>query len=157
MSLPGEQQQPPGSYEEPYRHRSGGGSIGPVIAVLAVIAVLGVIAGVIGRLCSGRRVWGCRQYDFEGWIERKCASCIDGRLDHHHHHPRPPPPPAAAAPGSTNGPAASTAGTSSEVKPPEPAPPAPDGGGVTSSNRELGICISGILTSKMTSVGLKGR
>ncbi|KAJ0972187.1 hypothetical protein J5N97_020146 [Dioscorea zingiberensis] len=122
MSLPGEQQQPPGGYQEPYRHRTGGGSIGPVIAVLAVIAVLGVIAGVIGRLCSGRRVWGCRQYDFEGWIERKCASCIDGRLDHHHHTVRPPAPPPPPPP-DTNGAASSTAEQLPEVKPPETAAP----------------------------------
>ncbi|PKA61592.1 hypothetical protein AXF42_Ash018205 [Apostasia shenzhenica] len=71
-----------GGYPTHYASHRGRGSIGPVIGVLAVIAVLGIIAGLVGRLCSGRRVFGLRQYDVEGWIERKCASCIDGRIDH---------------------------------------------------------------------------
>ncbi|KAG6472193.1 hypothetical protein ZIOFF_069650 [Zingiber officinale] len=79
------------------------GSVGPVIAVLAVIAVLGVIAGLVGRLCSGRTVMGYGHYDLEGWFERKCASCIDGRLAASAPPPRPsangtdaqPPPPEA--------------------------------------------------------------
>ncbi|KAK9136181.1 hypothetical protein Syun_015511 [Stephania yunnanensis] len=36
---------------------------------------------MIGRLCSGRRVMGYGEYDVEGWMERRCASCIDGRVD----------------------------------------------------------------------------
>ncbi|XP_074556818.1 uncharacterized protein LOC141812705 [Curcuma longa] len=96
MSLPFPQQQfqppppPPVVYPVPYRSH-GGGSVGPVIAVLAVIAVLGVIAGLVGRLCSGRTVMGYGHYDLEGWFERKCASCIDGRLEA----PAPPPRPSA--------------------------------------------------------------
>ncbi|KAF8406346.1 hypothetical protein HHK36_008433 [Tetracentron sinense] len=91
MSMPLEpQQQPPPMTvtEEAYTSHSGHGSIGPVIAVLAVITILGVVAGMIGRLCSGRRIMGHGQFDFEGWIERKCSSCIDGRIN-----PPPPPPP----------------------------------------------------------------
>lgn len=68
------QQQPP------YKPHSGHGSVGPVIGVLAVIMVLGVIAVMIGKLCSGRRVMGHIQYDFEGWVESKCSTCIDGRV-----------------------------------------------------------------------------
>ncbi|KAL3722429.1 hypothetical protein ACJRO7_034751 [Eucalyptus globulus] len=64
-----------------YTSHAGRGSVGPVIAVLAVITVLGVIAGMIGRLCSGRPIMGHGQYDFEGWIERKCSACLDGRVD----------------------------------------------------------------------------
>ncbi|KAG1363680.1 hypothetical protein COCNU_11G005070 [Cocos nucifera] len=93
MSYPLEQQQqqsPPPPVYEVVSRSSGGGSYGPVIGVIAVIAVLGVIAGIVGRLCSGRRIFGYG-YDFEGWIERKCASCIDGRVEL-----RPPPPPVAA-------------------------------------------------------------
>ncbi|XP_022972364.1 uncharacterized protein LOC111470940 [Cucurbita maxima] len=82
MSTPFDQLQPP-----PTAH-SGHGSVGPVIAVLAVISILGVIAGIIGRLCSGRPVFGYgAHYDVEEWVEKKCASCLDGSLD-------PPPPPA---------------------------------------------------------------
>ncbi|XP_074562021.1 uncharacterized protein LOC141818406 [Curcuma longa] len=97
MSLPLPQQQfpPPAAvYSAPYR--SQGGSVGPVIAVLALIAVLGVIAGIVGRLCSGRTIMGYGHYDLSGWVERKCASCIDGRLE------APPPPPLQRP--NTNGP-----------------------------------------------------
>lgn len=86
MSIPVEQHQPPPPppitvTQHSYSSHSGSGSIGPVIAVLAVITILGVVAGVIGRLCSGRRIMGYGHYDFEGWIERKCSSCIDGSID----------------------------------------------------------------------------
>ncbi|KAK9286818.1 hypothetical protein L1049_015223 [Liquidambar formosana] len=92
MSTPLDQQSPPmAETQQAYTAHSGHGSVGPVIAVLAVITILGVIAGMIGRLCSGRTIMGHGQYDFEGWVERKCASCIDGRVD-----PPPPRPPAAA-------------------------------------------------------------
>ncbi|XP_057964698.1 uncharacterized protein LOC131155512 [Malania oleifera] len=94
MSTPSDsqQQQPPPATvsQQAYTAHSGHGSVGPVIAVLAVIAILGVIAGMIGRLCSGRRVLGYGQYDVEGWIERKCSSCLNGRVGA-------PPAPAAAA------------------------------------------------------------
>ncbi|KAL0918855.1 hypothetical protein M5K25_010897 [Dendrobium thyrsiflorum] len=75
---------PPSSmvYQPSYPSHNGRESIGPVIAVLTVIAILGIFTGVVGRLCSGRRIVGLGQYDVEGWIERKCASCIDGRIDH---------------------------------------------------------------------------
>ncbi|XP_021287043.1 uncharacterized protein LOC110418593 [Herrania umbratica] len=83
MSTPVEQQQPPpvGVSQQAYTAHTGHGSVGPVIAVLAVITILGVIAGMIGRLCSGRPIMGHGQYDFEGWVERKCSSCLDGRVD----------------------------------------------------------------------------
>ncbi|XP_044508862.1 uncharacterized protein LOC123227797 [Mangifera indica] len=78
-------QQPPPMVvtQQEYTTHSGHGSFGPVIAVLAVITILGVIAGMIGRLCSGRRVMGRREYDFESWVERKCSSCLDGNIDPH--------------------------------------------------------------------------
>ncbi|KAL3843936.1 hypothetical protein ACJIZ3_001339 [Penstemon smallii] len=84
---PSQQQQPPPveMAQQVYTAHTGHGSVGPVIGVLAVIAILGAIAVMIGRLCSGRRVMGFGQYDFESWAETKCASCIDGRVD-------PPPP-----------------------------------------------------------------
>ncbi|OAY29413.1 uncharacterized protein LOC110602010 [Manihot esculenta] len=78
-----QQQQPPPMEvtQQAYTAHTGHGSVGPVIAVLAVITILGVIAGMIGRLCSGRRTMGHGQYDFEGWVERKCSSCLDGRIE----------------------------------------------------------------------------
>ncbi|XVE93317.1 hypothetical protein REPUB_Repub01dG0181400 [Reevesia pubescens] len=84
MSTPLEQQQPPPVgvvNQQAYTAHTGHGSVGPVIAVLAVITILGVIAGMIGRLCSGRPIMGHGQYDFEGWVERKCSSCLDVRVD----------------------------------------------------------------------------
>ncbi|KAL6546080.1 hypothetical protein OROGR_009954 [Orobanche gracilis] len=85
---PLQQQQPPPveMAQQAYRAHSGHGSVGPVIGVLAMITILGVVAVMIGRLCSGRGIRGHGKYDFEGWVETKCASCIDGRVD-------PPPPP----------------------------------------------------------------
>ncbi|KAI3786310.1 hypothetical protein L1987_39902 [Smallanthus sonchifolius] len=76
---------PPVIEEHAYKPHSGHGSVGPVIGVVAVIMVMGAVAVVIGRICSGRRVMGHVQYDFEGWMETKCSTCIDGRLG-------PPPP-----------------------------------------------------------------
>ncbi|KAG9440713.1 hypothetical protein H6P81_020878 [Aristolochia fimbriata] len=85
MSTEITQPSPTSINQQAYTSHSGFGSVGPLIAVLAVISILGVVAGMIGRLCAGRTIMGHGQYDFEGWIERKCSSCIDGRID-------PPPP-----------------------------------------------------------------
>ena len=94
MSTPFVQQPPPIEVtQQAYTTHSGHGSVGPVIAVLAVITVLGVIAGMIGRLCSGRRVMGHGEYDVETWVETKCSSCVDGRITPPTPRPRPPPPP----------------------------------------------------------------
>ncbi|EPS58678.1 hypothetical protein M569_16138, partial [Genlisea aurea] len=57
------------------------GTVGGVVGVLTVITILGVLAAMVGRLCSGRKVIGIGQYDFERWFEAKCSSCIDGRID----------------------------------------------------------------------------
>ncbi|KAK4412965.1 hypothetical protein Salat_2943700 [Sesamum alatum] len=68
-------------------------SIETLVVVLAVITILGVIAGIIARLCGGRHFGGSGEHDIEGWVERKCRSCIDAGLP-----PPPPPPPPPAAP-----------------------------------------------------------
>lgn len=78
-----QQQQP--SYNSQTNHAS----IGPVIAVLLVIVILGIVAGMIGRLCTGRKIMGYGQYDIESWIETKCSSCIDGRIYPPQPQPRP--------------------------------------------------------------------
>ncbi|WCJ33768.1 hypothetical protein M5689_015106 [Euphorbia peplus] len=77
MSTPVDQPPPTEVDQQATRH----GSVGPVIAVVAVITILGIIAGMIGRLCTGHKLMGHGQYDFEGWVERKCSSCIDGRIN----------------------------------------------------------------------------
>ncbi|KAI4300779.1 hypothetical protein L6164_034115 [Bauhinia variegata] len=88
----------PPAVAEPNRcsHRS----IETLVVVLAVITIVGVIAGIIARLCGGRHFGGNGENDIEGWVEKKCRSCIDAGLP-----PPPPPskeepkPPAAAAGG----------------------------------------------------------
>ncbi|XP_016437280.1 uncharacterized protein LOC107763316 [Nicotiana tabacum] len=77
-------------------------SIETLLVVLAVITILGVIAGIIARLCGGRHFSGSGEDDIEGWVERKCRSCIDGGVS-----TAPPPPP-----------------PQEEAKPPPPPPPA---------------------------------
>ncbi|XP_034693668.1 uncharacterized protein LOC117920325 [Vitis riparia] len=62
-------------------------SLETLVVVLAVITIVGVIAGIIARLCGGRHFGGNGENDIEGWVERKCRSCIDGGI------PAPPPPP----------------------------------------------------------------
>ncbi|KAI3922108.1 hypothetical protein MKX01_005797 [Papaver californicum] len=52
-----------------------------VIVVLVFITILGVLSVMVGRLCSRKRVIGIGEYDFESWVERKCSTCIDGRID----------------------------------------------------------------------------
>ena len=121
MSMPLDQlQQPPPSLS--YTHYSRHGSVGPVIAVLAVIAILGTLAAIVGRLCSGRRIMGHGQYDIESWLEEKCSSCIDGRVN-------PPPLPSAdISAGSV--PLSIPIHTQEETKPDEPSSqnPRPKGG-----------------------------
>eukprot|EP00249_Psilotum_nudum_P011877 c23441_g2_i1 orf=573-1055(-) len=58
-----------------------GGAIGPLFVVLAIIVILGVVAGLVSRVCSGRHWGGDTEYDFEGWVEHRCASCIDGDVE----------------------------------------------------------------------------
>ncbi|KAL6963960.1 hypothetical protein U1Q18_034966 [Sarracenia purpurea var. burkii] len=101
--------------EQGYRDRSVHGPVGPVIAVLALITILGAIAVMIGRLCTGRRIMGHVQYDFEGWMEAKCASCIDGRVA-----PPPPPPRAGGQSRSSGSGTTGVGGGVSVVAPPEP-------------------------------------
>lgn len=89
---------------EQYAHRS----IETLVVVLAVITIVGVIAGIVARLCGGRHFGGNGEHDIEGWVERKCRSCIDGGIPAAAAAaaeeskpapapPQPPPPPAAAA------------------------------------------------------------
>lgn len=62
-------------------------SIETLVVVLAGITIVAVIAGIIARMCGGRHFGGNGENDVEGWVERKCRSCIDGGI------PAPPPPP----------------------------------------------------------------
>ena len=83
----------PPTVREPsrYSHRS----IETLIVVLAVITIIGVIAGIIARLCGGRHFGGNGENDIEGWIEKKCRSCIDGGVS-----AAAPPPPEKSKPAT---------------------------------------------------------
>ena len=116
MSLPIEQQSPPGMQQN-YVGHPGSGSVGPVIGVLIVIIVFAVVAVVVGRLCSGRSIMGYGHFDLESWAETKCSSCIDGRIT--------PPPPrvdASTTAAASSLPAGTMAvGTQQETKQEDPA------------------------------------
>ncbi|XP_047179534.1 uncharacterized protein LOC124846341 [Vigna umbellata] len=77
-----------------YSHRS----IETLVVVIAVITIVGVIAGMIARLCGGRHFGGNGENDIEGWVEKKCRSCIDGGLP-------PPSPPEEPKPAPAQAPA----------------------------------------------------
>lgn len=78
-----QEQQPQDTVTQQYYNDAASqhGSVGPVIGVLIAIIVLGIIAVMIGRLCSGRRIMGHGEFDIESWAERKCSTCIDGRVN----------------------------------------------------------------------------
>ncbi|WCJ35365.1 hypothetical protein M5689_016626 [Euphorbia peplus] len=100
MSLQVTQQVPPAvtiTQDSFVTNSTSHGAIGPVIAVLVVIMVLGIIAVMIGRVCSGRRIFGYGQYDIESWAEAHCGACIDGRLTPPRPPAPPPPPPSSMA------------------------------------------------------------
>ncbi|KAK4432127.1 hypothetical protein Salat_0974800 [Sesamum alatum] len=66
-------------------------SIETLVVVLAAITIIGVIAGIIARLCGGQHFGGSGEHDIEGWVERKCRSCIDAGITTAPP-PQPPPP-----------------------------------------------------------------
>ncbi|XP_010057245.2 uncharacterized protein LOC104445124 [Eucalyptus grandis] len=69
---------PPPSAAEPGRYARR--SIETLVVVLAAITIIGVVAGIVARLCGGRLLGGSRDNDIEGWVERRCRSCIDSGL-----------------------------------------------------------------------------
>ncbi|WOK92419.1 hypothetical protein Cni_G01110 [Canna indica] len=68
-------------------------SVETLVVVVAVITMAAVIAGVFARACGGRHLSGGSDRDVEGWVERKCSSCLDSGI------PPPPPPPPPSKPG----------------------------------------------------------
>ncbi|GMH13853.1 hypothetical protein Nepgr_015694 [Nepenthes gracilis] len=112
MSVPFSLQQPPPALPPPVTmvqptypaHPAAHGSIGPVIGVMAVVVMLCAVAVMIGRLCSGRGIMGQGEYDVEGWVETKCSSCVDGRIN-------------VAVPSRTNTTAAAAAAAAPETVP----------------------------------------
>ncbi|KAH0468375.1 hypothetical protein IEQ34_003408 [Dendrobium chrysotoxum] len=63
-------------------------SIETLVVIVAVIVIIAMLAGMIARICGGRLLVVGGDHDIEGWVERKCRSCIDSGV--------PPPPPMAA-------------------------------------------------------------
>ncbi|KAJ8771557.1 hypothetical protein K2173_028039 [Erythroxylum novogranatense] len=111
MSMPVSQQPPAETVsQQTLNFHSTHSSVGPAIAVLVVIMVLCIVAIMIGRLCSGRRIMSYGRYDVEGWAERKCSSCIDGRIS---------PPPPRHSTSNTSTPASTPAQPNLENKQPE--------------------------------------
>ncbi|PRQ44663.1 hypothetical protein RchiOBHm_Chr3g0481701 [Rosa chinensis] len=70
-------------------------SIETLVVVLAVITIVGVLAGFVARLCGGRHLGDNGEYDIEGWVEKKCRSCIDGGVP-----PQPTPAPQPKPPAT---------------------------------------------------------
>ncbi|XP_030519290.2 uncharacterized protein LOC115732742 [Rhodamnia argentea] len=66
-------------------------SIETLVVVLAAITIIGVVAGIIARLCGGRHFGGSGENDIEGWVERRCKSCLDGGLPPPEPKPEPAP------------------------------------------------------------------
>ncbi|KAG2324871.1 hypothetical protein Bca4012_039367 [Brassica carinata] len=66
----------PPSLDQPC-HNSDHRSIETLVVILAVITILSVLAGIFARLCGGRHLSDSGDHDIEGWVERKCRSCID--------------------------------------------------------------------------------
>jgi len=65
-------------------------SVETLVVIVAAIVLAAVLAGVLARVCGGRYVVPSGDdRDVEGWVERRCRSCLDSGL---------PPPP---APGSS--------------------------------------------------------
>ncbi|RCV41360.1 hypothetical protein SETIT_9G129500v2 [Setaria italica] len=65
-------------------------SVQTLVVIVAAIVLAAVLAGVLARVCGGRYVVPSGDdRDIEGWIEKRCRSCLDSGL-----------PPPAPAPGS---------------------------------------------------------
>lgn len=69
------------------------GSMETLLVVLAVITIVCVIAGIFARICGGRHFGGSGEHDIEGWVEKKCRSCIDSGVPDPPAAPPPPTPP----------------------------------------------------------------
>jgi hypothetical protein len=62
-------------------------SVQTLVVIVAAIVLAAVLAGVLARVCGGRYVVPSGDdRDVEGWVERRCRSCLDSGL--------PPPAPA---------------------------------------------------------------
>ncbi|XP_051178886.1 uncharacterized protein [Lolium perenne] len=60
--------------------RSTGRSVETLVVILAAIVLAAALAGVLARACGGRHVAPSADNDVEGWVERRCRTCLDGGL-----------------------------------------------------------------------------
>ncbi|PVH31367.1 hypothetical protein PAHAL_9G127500 [Panicum hallii] len=51
-------------------------SVETLVVIVAAIVLAAVLAGVLARVCGGRG----DDRDVEGWVERRCRSCLDSGL-----------------------------------------------------------------------------
>ncbi|KAF7044288.1 hypothetical protein CFC21_053537 [Triticum aestivum] len=57
--------------------RSTARSVETIVVIVAAIVLAAALAGVLARACGGRHV---ADRDVEGWVERRCRSCLDSGL-----------------------------------------------------------------------------
>ncbi|OEL24595.1 hypothetical protein BAE44_0014384 [Dichanthelium oligosanthes] len=56
-------------------------SVETLVVIVAAIVLAAVLAGVLARVCGGRYVVPSGDdRDVEGWVERRCRSCLDSGL-----------------------------------------------------------------------------
>uniref|UniRef100_A0A0D9VXS7 Uncharacterized protein n=1 Tax=Leersia perrieri TaxID=77586 RepID=A0A0D9VXS7_9ORYZ len=60
--------------------RSTARSVETLVVIVAAIVLVAVLAGVVARVCGGRHVVPSGDRDIEGWVERRCRSCLDSGL-----------------------------------------------------------------------------
>ncbi|KAL5217080.1 hypothetical protein ABZP36_017764 [Zizania latifolia] len=60
--------------------RSTGRSVETLVVIVAAIVLAAVLAGVVARVCGGRPASASGDRDEEGWVERRCRSCLDSGL-----------------------------------------------------------------------------
>ncbi|KAK3149649.1 hypothetical protein QOZ80_3AG0220410 [Eleusine coracana subsp. coracana] len=80
--------QPRGATSSSTSAAATGRSVETLVVIVAAIVLAAVLAGVLARVCGGRHVAPSGDdSDVEGWVERRCRSCLDSGL------PAPVPPP----------------------------------------------------------------
>ncbi|KAF8733818.1 hypothetical protein HU200_014668 [Digitaria exilis] len=56
-------------------------SVETLVVIVAAIVLAAALAGVLARVCGGRYVVPSGDgRDVEGWVERRCRSCLDSGL-----------------------------------------------------------------------------
>ncbi|XP_062212111.1 uncharacterized protein LOC133913084 [Phragmites australis] len=58
-----------------------GRSVETLVVIVAAIVLAAVLAGVLARVCGGQHMTpNADDRDVEGWVERRCRSCLDSGL-----------------------------------------------------------------------------